>query len=57
LLSFMLMLPSCVVQIIGGRKEHEGLWRHDRRMLIGTAVGTKPHYCYQIIELYGSCDR
>jgi hypothetical protein len=36
------MLPSCVVQIIGGRKEHEGLWRHDRRMLIGTAVGTKP---------------
>jgi hypothetical protein len=38
----MLLLPSCVVQIIGERKEHEGLWRHDRRMLIGTAVGTKP---------------
>lgn len=36
---------------VGGREEHEGLWRHDGKKLIGTADGSKPDYCYQITEL------
>lgn len=46
-------VPAAIggVDPIGGRKEHEGLWLYGDRLLIGTAVGYKPNYRYQITEL------